>query len=142
MTLTHLQHLNIPSLPPEACAQHLLPDMKTSGLLFTDQLWDAGCTAQLSQTRLEVRNKDGVLIIVGHRNHIHGNTMWIVNMTDDQSSIPDSDTCNAVVLSTTTKKVLAKLHHILLGFPVKSTLLNAIDKGFPSTFPGLTKKTG
>ena len=49
-------------------------------------------------------------------------------------------TCNAIILSETTKKDLAQFHHAPLGFPVKSTFLNAIDAGFLASFPGLNKK--
>ena len=140
MTSTRVRHLRIPSLPPEACSQHLFPDMKTSGLLSIGQLCDAGCTATFTQTTLTVKNKHGEVIITGHRNYIHGNKMWIVHMTHDNPTMPASNTCNAIVLSDTTKKDLATLHHASLGFPVKSTLINAIDRGFLSTFPGLNKK--
>lgn len=139
MTSTRMRHLHIPSLPPEACSQHLFPDMKTSGLLSIGQLCDAGCTAQFTQTTLEVRNKHGEVIIIGKRNHIHGNKMWVVHMSNNKPVMPASNSCNAIVLSDTTKKDLAKLHHASLGFPVKSTLIDAIDKGFLSTFPGLNE---
>jgi hypothetical protein len=61
--------------------------------------------------------------------------MWVVELTDNQPSILPS--CNAVILAETTKADLARLHHASLGFPVKSALLNAINKGFLTTFPGL-----
>ena len=67
MTSTHTRQLNIPSLPPEACTQHLFPEMKTSGLLSIGQLCDSGCTAKFSKRRLIVRNSRGTIILVGHR---------------------------------------------------------------------------
>ena len=128
MTSSHIRYLNIQSLPSETCSQHLFPKIQTSGLLSIGQLCDAGCTASFTQSKLEVRNKHNDIIIVGHRNHIHGNKMWVVELTDNQPSILPS--CNAVILAETTKADLARLHHASLGFPVKSTLLNAINKGF------------
>ena len=47
-------------------------------------------------------------------------------------------TCNAIMLSDTTKKYLAQFHHASLGSPVPSTLFKAIDAGFLSSFPRLT----
>ena len=146
MTSTHTCRLAIPSLPPEACTQHLYPEMKTAGLLSIGQLCDHGYTATFSQYRLVIRNSANDIILIGQRipkgelNYTNG--MWIVQM-DNNTKTPTTSmlhTANAVVLASTTQADLAKLHHASLGFPSSSTLCDAIDRGFLASFPGLTTK--
>ena len=138
MTSSHTRTLNIPTLPPEACTQHLFPQMTTTGLLSIGQLCDHGCTATLSRHRIVIRNKSGAIIIVGHRRG--PNSMWLVDLDDNTPTTSLLPTCNAIILSETTKKDLAQFHHASLGSPVTSTLLSSIDAGFLASFPGLTKK--
>ena len=57
MISTHIQSLNISSLPPKACTQHLFPAMKTSVLLSIVQLCDHGYTASFSKYKLYIKNK-------------------------------------------------------------------------------------
>ena len=143
MTSTHTQLLDIPSLPPEARMQHLFPEMSTTGLLSIGQLCDAGCIATFTKRKLIIRNKQSNVILEGHRipfgESKYTNGMWMVQLQRNKTPSSSCHTSNAIVLADTTKKDLAKLHHAALGFPVPSTLLAAIDKGFLSTFPGLTK---
>ena len=143
MTSTHTHCLNIPSLPPEACRQHLFPAMTTTGLLSIGQLCDHGCTAIFSKRHLAISNAQQETIILGHRvpmwdaNYTNG--MWMVNLPNINSPPPTLHSANAIILADTTQRDLANLHHASLGSPVKSTLVDAIDSGFLSTFPGLTK---
>ena len=138
MTSTHTRTLDIPTLPPTACIQHLFPEMKTTGLLSIGQLCDHGCTAKFSRTKLVIRNSHGTIIMVGYREH--RNKMWMVNVQNNKPHKCMMQGCNAIILSDTTKNDLAKFHHVSLGNPVKLTLIGAIDKGFLATFPGLTRK--
>ena len=143
MTSTHTQLLDIPSLPPEARIQHLFPEMSTTGLLSIGQLCDYGCTAKFSKRRLVIRDKNNTVIIIGHRIPFEDNGyttgMWMVHLDQNKPPATIEHISNAIVLADTTKKDLAQLHPSL-GFPVPSTLLDAIEQGFLSTFPGLTKK--
>ena len=137
MSSTHTKHLSIPNLPPAACLQHQLPAMKTTGLLSIGQLCDHGCSATFSQHHLVIKNIQAITILVGHRNSSNG--MWMVQLggqTRPHSTVPP--TCNAIMLSDTTKKYLAQFHHASLGSPVPSTILKAIYAGFLSSFQGLT----
>ena len=108
MTSTHTCRLAIPSLPPEACTQHLFPEMKTTGLLSIGQLCDHGCMATFSQYRLVICNSANDIILIGQRipkgelNYTNG--MWIVQM-DNNTKTPTTSmlhTANAVVLASTT----------------------------------------
>ena len=143
MTSTHTSCLNRPSLPPGVCHQHLLPTMKTTGLLSIGQLCDHVYTAIFYKHQLIIRNKQGDIIIIGHRvpmgDKDYTNGMWMVNLNKNTPPSSVLHSSNAIILSDTTKTDLAKLHHASLGSPVKSTLVNAINKGFLNTFPGLTK---
>ena len=65
--------------------------------------------------------------------------MWMVQLGEQaQPHTMLPLTCNAIMLSDTTKKDFAQFHHASLGSPVLSTLLTEIDAGFLSYFPGLT----
>ena len=136
MTSTHTRQLNIPSLPPEACTQHLFPEMKTSGLLSIGQLCDYGCTAKFSKRRLIVLNSSGTTILVGHRiprgDKQYTNGMWMVQLNEDTPPITEQHTANAIILADTTKADLARLHDTSLGFPTLSTFCDAIEVGFLS----------
>ena len=140
MTSTHTKILDIPSLPESARTQHMFPEMHTTGLLSIGQLCDHDCTANFSCKRLVIRNKDNVIILIGRCDPHTTNGMWIVNLEDNAPKQSMLNTCNAIILSDTTKKDLAQLHHASLRFPVKSTPIQAIDAGFLSSFPGLNKK--
>ena len=139
MTSTHTKILNIPSLPISARTQHMFPEMNTTGLLSIGQLCDHDCTAKFSRRRLIIRNKDNKIILIGRRDPYITNGMWIVNLDDNAPKQTMLNTCNAIILSDTTKKDLAQFHHASLGFPVKSTVIPAIDAGFLSSFPGMNK---
>ena len=111
--------------------------MKTTGLLSIVQLCDHGCSATFSQHHLVIKNKRATTILVGHRNSSNG--MWMVQLGEQarpHTTLPP--TCNAIILSDTTKKDLAQFHRALLGSPVPSTLLKTIVAGFLSSFPGHT----
>ena len=57
MTSTHIRSLNIPTLPPNACIQHMFPEMKTTGLVSIGQLCDHGCTATFSKKKTGYQKK-------------------------------------------------------------------------------------
>ena len=118
--------------------------MKTTGLISIDQLCDHGCTAVFYKRRLVIRNELGKIVIIGHRvpmeDKDYTNGMWMVNLNKNTPPLSVIHPTNAIILSDTTKTELVKLHHVSLGSPVKLTLVNAIDKRFLNTFPGLTKK--
>ena len=137
MTSTHTRTLNIPTLPPEAYTQHLLPEMTTNGIFSISQLWDYGCTVTLSRHRIVIHNKSGAIIIVGYRKG--PNSIWVVQLDNNKPQTSLLPTCNTIVLSETTKHNLAQFHHVSLGSPVLFTLLDSIDAGFLSSFPGLPK---
>ena len=84
MTSTHTQILDIPSLPKDACTQHLFPEMRTTGLLSIGQLCDHGCTAKFSCSRLIICNKQHEIILIGKRDRHLTNGLWIVNLEDDK----------------------------------------------------------
>ena len=144
MTSTHTSCLHIPSLPPEASHQHLLPAMKTTDLLSIGQLCEHGCTAIFYKRRLIICNEQDEIIIIGHMvpmgDNDYTNEMWMVNLNKNTPPSSVLHLSNAIILANTTKKDLAKLNLASLGSPVKSTRVNAIDKGFLNTFPDLTKK--
>ena len=144
MTSTHTSFLNIPSLPPKSCHQHLFPAMKTTGLFSIGQLFDHGCAAIFYKRRFIIRNEQGEIIIIGHwvprGDNDYTNVIWMVNLNKNTPPSSVIHLSNAIILDDTTKVDLAKLHHASLRSPVKLTLVNAIEKVFLNTFPGLTKK--
>ena len=120
--------------------------MTTTGLLSIGQLCDHRCTATFSQYRLVIRNSANNIILIGQqipRGEVdYTNGMRIVQMNSNTRTPTVSmiHTANAVVLASTTQADLAKLHHASLGFPSPSTLCDAIDRRFLTSFPGLITK--
>ena len=106
--------------------------MTTTGLLSIDQLCNHGYSTLFKEHTLVVRNSNKIVILKGVRDP--ATCMWIFQI---QETTTDAS-CNAIILKDTTKANLAQFMHGALGFPVKSTLVKAIDSEFLSTFPGLT----
>ena len=136
MASTHTQQLNILSLPPEACTQHLFPEMKTTGLLSIGQLCNYGCTAKFSKRRLIIRNSGGNIILIGHLipqgDRQYTNGMRMVQLKEDTPPVSMMHPANEIILADTTKADLARLHDTSLGFPTLSTFCDAIEVGFLS----------
>ena len=102
MTSTHTRTFNIPTLPPEACTQHLFPEMETTRLLSIGQLCNHGFPDTFSRHRIVIRNKVGTIIIVSYCKE--PNSFWIVQLGDNRPQTSLLPACSAVILSETTKK--------------------------------------
>ena len=79
------------------------------------------------------------MILEGKRNHIDG--LW--DITLNQSKPPTKHalpSVNAILCLDKTQSELAMFLHAAAGYLTKSSFINAINKGYFSTWPGLTTK--
>ena len=140
MTSTHIRSLNIPSLPSDACTQHLFPEMKTTGLSSLVQLCDHGYTEILSHRCIVIRDKYDTIVMMRHTQPQRSNGMRIINLDNSRPPNPSFKHATPSFCQKQQQKYLAQFHHVSLGFPVKATLIDATNAGFLASFPGLTKK--
>ena len=87
--------------------------MKTTGLLSIGQLCDHVYTAIFYKHQLIIRNKQGDIIIIGHRVPMGDNDymsgMWMVNIHQNIQPSSFLHSSNAIILADTAKMDLAKL---------------------------------
>ena len=146
MQMTHAVDLLLRKLPPEARMEHSLPGL-TNNLLLVPVLCDAGCEVFFHSTGCEVTLK-GKVILQGWRDPHH--RLWRVRIIDDgwttnlkvHDDAPDtmSDNIANSLYDCNNTQQLTRFHHACLFSPVKSTLVDAINKGYLKGFPGLTTK--
>ena len=95
------------------------------------EICDDGCTITLEQQNTAVQNNIQKKLR-GTRNKQTG--MWEVTLLTKQSK----PTVNNI-LAQTTKPELAKYFHAAIFTPTKISLLKAIMKGLPNTWPVITE---
>ena len=144
MYATHQADLDLPSLPIEARAIKLVPDMSAGTLISVGQLCDAGCTAFFTKTGVSIYH-DGQEVLTGSRQG--PNHLWNLHIPASPTPPPDSPmaAANAVrpafLPATTSAADIVAFMHGSLGSPVVSTLRKAVDLGYLHGFPGLTPRT-
>ena len=135
--------LAIPLVPPSANEARVFDDL-TNNLLAIGQLCNHDCEATFTKNDMTVTNADGQTVLTGSRNFQNG--LWVVNVPINSSQLSTThshDTspqhfANGIIRAKTTATDLVDFHHRSLGSPSISTLTQAIQNGFLSSFPGLT----
>ncbi len=130
MMSTQTKELNIAGLPQEAITAHVFPDM-TRNLLSVPKLCDADCKCTFSKEKVEII-KENKTILQGPRDRT--TNLWTVQIEHPQR-VPEM--ANSAYQQRTKSELQAYLHACLCA-PTTATLINAIKKGWLSTFPGLT----
>ena len=132
----------IPSLSNQAQKAHIFPKLTSANLLSIGQLCDDNCIATFDKHKLII-TKNNKTLIEGTRNFSNG--MWYVPIHND-TTLTSQPT---PPLSTPMINVITKLHptsnlirflHAAAFSPAPSTWIQAVEKGFFSSWPGLTKK--
>ena len=139
ITSTTEGYLPFNNLPKNATQAHIFPDIKSASLLSIGQLCDSNCTAIFTKTDLTVLNEAHDPVLNGIRNSNDG--LWDIALNQpDTSTItqPSHKALNAVLRLDKTSSELALFLHAAAGYPTKTTLITAINKGYFSTWPGLT----
>ena len=124
--------LDLPQLPTNAIDAHILPGLTHSSLISIGKLCDAGCTATFDDQQVLIQ-KDKQTILHGPRDFRTG--LWRIPLTNQPtkpSSTPSQTTQKQQLNSAydcTTIAALIKFLHATAFSPVKSTWLQAIQRG-------------
>ena len=141
MKSTHQTKLNIPSLPPSATWAHAFPTMNR-GLVSIGQLCDSDCTAQFTKTAVTV-TKNNKCILRGNRDPKSGlyTLPSLTPIAGDVIGIGNKNEAANSVYELTTKRAQIQFLHRVACNPVKTNWIQAINKGFFTSWPGLDSKT-
>jgi hypothetical protein len=77
---THTHMLNIPLLPPNACAAHIIPDLASHLLLSIVTMCNAGCTVTFSKISCTIVYR-GRTIVCGHKCLRTG--LWMIPLAEN-----------------------------------------------------------
>ena len=140
---THTGLVPLPYIPSSACRAHIFPSIKSGSLLSIGQLCDVGCIATF--------DKATVVVKYGNKIVTHGtrtaNGLWTIeiaipNITPKTQPtptlLPKYVGNHLSTLETKTASDRIAFLHAAAGYPVLSTWIQAIEKGFYATWPGLT----
>jgi hypothetical protein len=126
------------NLPKQATQAHIFPDIKSASLLSIGQLCDSNCTAVFTKHDLTILNDKQQKVLHGQRNYKDG--LWDVKIHNKANTHLPDNRINAVLRLDQNKTDLALFLHAAAGYPAKSTFISAINKGFFTTWPGLTSQ--
>jgi hypothetical protein len=131
MHSTANRKLNIPHVSTQAKLARVFPSLQSGNLLSLGQLLDDHKDNTATFTKHDVRiSQNNKTIATGYRNpSTHG--MWHINLHANQMA-------NTIIHKQTTKTQLASYLHAACFSPATSTLLKAIQRGYFTTWPGLT----
>jgi hypothetical protein len=137
---THTCTLDIPSLPPNARAAHILPGLALHSLLSVVTLCNAGCTVHFTKIGCTIVYRSRT-IVCGHKCTRRG--LWIILLSKDTQA-PPADFHPTVAIATNidatsfAAKYVCYIHQ-LLCYPTATTLLLALTKNTKlKTIPSLT----
>ena len=149
---THTAEFNFEDFPPHQRV-HVFPSLASGSLLSIGQLCDFGCHAIFHKNAVQ-RIYNNNVILTGTRS-VASNGLWIVNV--NRPSANENSSCNILSpLPTTTSGIdyhnqkyfcnVLTPHNVIqervkffiatMGYPTKTTLAIAVDKGNLSSFPG------
>ena len=128
---THTGLVPLPYVPASACRTHVFPSIKSGSLLSIGQLCDVGCIATFDKATVVVR--------FGHKIVTQGTRtasgLWTVKIELPKVTHVGN---HLSTLETQTASDRIAFLHAAAGYPVLSTWIQAIEKGFYATWPGLT----
>ena len=123
-------HLH-PALSTTAQTATVLDKLRSASLISIGQLCDDNCVALFSKNNLQVF-KNGQVVLEGKRNW--NDRLWDINISNKHES------ANIILQQDRTKSDYATYIHACMYSPAKSTLLQAIKKGYLVGFPGVTSE--
>lgn len=144
ITSTHTAELPIPALPPAATQAHLFPNLAANALISVGVLCDNGCEALFSATKVFI-TLHGKIVMEGQR---QAPGLWYVDLdnptpNETQAASINNNAATATansIIDANTQRDLMQFLHAAAFSPVTSTFTQAIDKGFFTSWPGLTSK--
>jgi hypothetical protein len=141
---THTCTLDIPSLPPGACAAHIISGFAAHSLLSVVTMCNAGCTITFTKIGCTIVYH-GQTIVCGHKSTRMG--LWMIPLTPWSPTAPTAlSTINPPSIAMATNVNVtslaakyARYMHQLLCSPLATTLLHALATSTKlTTIPGLT----
>ena len=120
-----------PELSDKAQTATVLDQLRSASLISIGQLCDDNCVALFSKNNLQVY-KNGSIILEGKRNW--SDRLWDININNKHEN------ANIILQQDRTKSDYATYIHACMYSPAKSTLLQAIKKGYLVGFPGVTSE--
>ena len=135
MTSTGTAQLPIPNTSPQAQEAHIFPTLTSANLLSIGQLCDDNCIATFTKNKLKI-TKNNQTILEGERNN--GNGMWYIPIQSSQLTEP-TPSANVITKLHPASELIQFLHAAAFS-PCPSTWIKAVEKGFFSTWPGVTKE--
>ena len=145
VTSTHQGHLPFSNLSKHATKTEVFPDLHHS-LISLGQLCDDDCLVLLHKKKL-IAAKDGKIVLTGDRNQY--DKLWDIPLPQRQSSpkpiskhvpLPKKHSLNVILRKDKTKSDLVQYLHAACFSPTTSTFLQAIQKNFLLSWPGLTSE--
>ena len=128
---THKAELKIsPLLSTRSKITHIFPHLQSGALIYIGQICDDGYTATFAATTMTV-HKQRELVLEGNFNGEAG--MWQVKLTPPQGPTPTHQSVNTL-MADRIKPELAQWYHATLSSPVNHTLIQAIKRGYFTTW--------
>ena len=123
--------LQLPNLPAPLTA-YVFPDNTLStSLLSISELCNRGCVATFTSDDVHV-TCEGLTVLHHHKDK--SDSLWTVQLPDTTTHA----TASSATLRSDTDEAFATFIHKALGSPGLSTLLQAVRKGYLSSYPRLT----
>ena len=132
---SHTASINWPQLPIDAVMGDIIPGF-TRSLISIPRLCDTGHTAVLNSEGVTILDSSGRTAMTGGRDAKTG--LFILPLSDP--SIKVSHTANASIYAQSSAAKRVAFYSSVMGNPADSTMQAAIDRGFLSSFPGLTSE--
>jgi hypothetical protein len=138
---THTGELPLPQLPASARVAHIFPDLANHSLISIGVLCDHNCVATFAKDNVTVSHNNEPLL-TGPRS---SNGLWTIDLqqailtpqaTPTPSPVPSRHALAAIEDSTIADQ-MAFLHSACFS-PVPSTLIQAIDNGHFTSWPGFS----
>ena len=137
MRSTQECQLQLNQLPAQARTGHILPGLARHPLISIGHFCDASCTAEFTANTVKVK-KDGNILISGWR---APPGLWHLPLTNKDNTVPQTPPESHNAYKTTTKAEHMQYLHAVAFSPVPATWIKAIQKGFSTSWPGLTAKS-
>ena len=135
MQATHKAELNlIPLLSTRTKIAHIFLHLQAGALISIGQLCDDGCISPFTTTNRSV-HKQVEVVLEGNPNGEAGT--WQVKLTPPQGPTPTHQSANTL-MADRTKPELTQWYNTTLFSSVKQTLIQAIKKGYFTTWTYLT----
>jgi hypothetical protein len=139
---THTCTLDLPALPPNARAAHIIPGLASHSLISAVTLCNAGCTINFMKIGCTISYR-GRTLVCGHKCIRTG--LWMIPLSETATAAPPINSVAptedfiANVAATSSAAKYARYVHQLLCLPPTATLLRALATSTElRTIPGLS----